>query len=380
MNQTHEVQQVIGRVSAPPYFTTLFEAAYLAPLPKAGKKIGIFGDPFYSIYARALGLDPVLISGGSYYTGEVASHIFPQISDPVAKAAVGLLLDPEKGLCQGLDAVLVSANNDSYKKATYYIRQAGVEVIEVEPMPFVLKKMPVSYIVNQVQALIAMSKIAHTHLDWRTLKRDLGLYRRGHQLMESLSFLSLPTLTQDFLAQTFHLARKKEKWCDELEQFLLTVPAKTLLPHVQVVGSAMELPNIKIHDILSEIGVEQFENHCLTLPTFHEIPLKKGALSQLWACLQTHYRQSATSRSMSHDKQYGMDASAMGIIYYLLKGQTSEAYHAERLEEWAISQGVPYLCVETDYTNTDKEQLKIRMEAFYEMLSAKHAKSSLAAS
>lgn len=379
MNEIYEVEQVLGRVNVPAYFTALFEQAHTNPITGKGKQIGILGDDFYSLYARAFGLDPVRIGGGSYYTGEVASHIFPQISDPVAKAAVGCLLDPEKGLCQKLDAVLISANNDSYKKATYYIRQAGITVIEVEPMPFVLKKMPLSYIVNQLGVLGAMSKVANTHLDWRTLKQDLELYRRGYQLMETIAFHALPTLTQDFLTHTFQLARKKEKWCQELEQFLTTVPVKPLLSHVQVVGSAMELPNIKIHEILSEIGVHQFENHCLTLPAFQKIPLKKSALTQLWACLETQYRQSATSRSMTHDKQDGLNPDVMGIIYYLLKGQTSEAYHAERLEEWAISQGVPYLCVETDYTNTDKEQLKIRMEAFYEMLSATHAKK-LAAS
>lgn len=374
MNEAYEVEQVLGRVNVPAYFTDLYKEANENPITGKGKQIGILGDDFYSLYARAFGLDPVSIGGGSYYTGEVASHIFPQISDPVAKAAVGRLLDPDKGLCQGLDAVIVSANNDSLKKATYYIRQAGITVIEVEPMPFVLKKMPLSYVVNQVSALIAISKVAHTHLDWRTLKRDLELYRRGHQLMQSLPFQSLPTLTQDFLAQTFQLARKKGKWCDELEQYLTTVPAKPQLPHVHLVGSAMELPNIKIHEILSEIGVEKFENHCRTLPAFHQIALKKSALTQLYACFETHYRRGANARSMSHDKQYGISPDAMGIIYYLLKGQTSEAYHAERMEEWAISQGVPYLCVETDYTNTDKEQLKIRMEAFYEMLSAAHAK------
>ncbi len=146
MNYNHEVEKLIGMMkedaNVPDYFTDIFRSAKLNPAGGKRKKVGIIGDDFYSLYVRGFGLDAVMLNGGSYYTGEVASHIFPQISDPVAKSAVGLLLDPELDLIKKLDAVVVAARNDSYKKAIAYLEEAGVKVIEVEPPAYVLKKMP----------------------------------------------------------------------------------------------------------------------------------------------------------------------------------------------------------------------------------------------
>lgn len=57
-----------------------------------------------------------------------------------------------------------------------------------------------------------------------------------------------------------------------------------------------------------------------------------------------------------------------GVIYHVLKGQLNYAYEAERLEKAAIKKGIPFVCIETDYTNADVEQIRIRLEAFSELL------------
>ena len=44
------------------------------------------------------------------------------------------------------------------------------------------------------------------------------------------------------------------------------------------------------------------------------------------------------------------------------------AYEAERIEKAAIRAGIPFVCIETDYTNADTEQIRIRLEAFSELL------------
>lgn len=372
MTYIEEVDRLIQMMkedsALPEYFTALFRKGKLHPLTGERKKIGVLGDPFYALYARAFGLDAININGGSYYTGDTASSIFPQISDPVAKAAVGLLLEDDGAMLKKLDAVLVSSNNDSYKKSCYYLRQYGVPIIEVEPPSYVLAKMPFSYVWFQLKMLDKISKVANSNMDSRTLRTYIQAYHRAHGLMEQESFKTLPTLVQNFIQETFDMAKKKNLWCEELEKFLLTVTPAPIESKVTIIGSQLQLPNSKVHEILLEIGVAHFENQCVSLAPFHEIPVEKSSMKLLNECFKAHYRHSFSARTLGGGGEIQFSPDTKAIIYYLLKGQTSEAYHVERMEEAALKRGLPFLCVETDYTNTDKEQMKIRMEAFHEML------------
>ena len=57
-----------------------------------------------------------------------------------------------------------------------------------------------------------------------------------------------------------------------------------------------------------------------------------------------------------------------GIVYHVLKGQIEYDFELPRVEEIAAEYGVPVFRLETDYQQQDVEQLRIRMEAFSEML------------
>ena len=57
-----------------------------------------------------------------------------------------------------------------------------------------------------------------------------------------------------------------------------------------------------------------------------------------------------------------------GIVYHVLKGQVEYDFELPRVEALASSMGVPVFRLETDYQQQDVEQLRIRMEAFCEML------------
>ena len=57
-----------------------------------------------------------------------------------------------------------------------------------------------------------------------------------------------------------------------------------------------------------------------------------------------------------------------GIVYHVLKGQIEYDFELPRVEALASFLGVPVFRLETDYQQQDVEQLRIRMEAFCEML------------
>ena len=55
-------------------------------------------------------------------------------------------------------------------------------------------------------------------------------------------------------------------------------------------------------------------------------------------------------------------------MYHVLKGQIEYDFELEQLEQLFDKQGIPVFRLETDYQYQDVEQLRIRMEAFSEML------------
>ncbi|OOB78742.1 MAG: hypothetical protein BEN18_06290 [Epulopiscium sp. Nuni2H_MBin001] len=374
MHYTDEVEQFIkvlqDKSEVPNYFIQLFKCFEES---NKGKKVGIVGDEFYSLYVRAFNLTPVLISGGSYYTGENASHIFPQISDPVAKSTLGLLLDKDLNLLEELCAVIITASNDSYKKVIYYLQEQGVNVIKVDPPPYLLNKMPLSYVMFQVSLLNEISKIRNTRMSYAVLQQELKGYQKAYELTKSPHWQAIPTLVQNFFLQTLHMAKDKETWCQQLQQYLHNIEPTPKPPTFLLVGSVLKFPSTKMYEIFNDIGITHFENQCLGLPNFQDIPDCKTSFGLLYECCKFQYDTACVAQTLVNSNNYDFTTDAQGIVYYLLKGQVAEAFEAEQLEKTAIKQSIPFLCIETDYTNTDKEQIKIRVEAFYEMLNKRAA-------
>ena len=57
-----------------------------------------------------------------------------------------------------------------------------------------------------------------------------------------------------------------------------------------------------------------------------------------------------------------------GIVCHILKGQIEYDFELPHIEKAAESRNIPVFRLETDYQYQDMEQLRIRMEAFGEML------------
>ncbi len=56
------------------------------------------------------------------------------------------------------------------------------------------------------------------------------------------------------------------------------------------------------------------------------------------------------------------------MVFHVLKGQIEYDFELERFEQLFGTATIPVFRLETDYQYQDVEQLRIRMEAFMEML------------
>ncbi len=372
MEYSEEIKDLITELekekSMPEYFIKLLVDIKKKKKSAKERKVGIIGDEFYSLYVRAFGFTPVLLSGGSFCLGEDAGHIFPQISDPVAKSTLGFLFNQEINILEDLDAIIISASNDSYKKIIYYLKDLSIPLIEVEPPSYLLAKMPISYAYQQYKLLNSLGRINNSRLRFRKLRQELREYKQAHALTRSPQWQALPRFVQDFFLQTLYLDERKDLWCQEIEKYLHDVDVTDNTDMFVLLGSHIKFPSSKIYKIFSDVGITHFTNHCLKLPDFRKITIYKFSFFLLYECFKFQYMHASSAQILANEERYKVPQETRGIIYYLLKGQISEAYEAEQIEKYAIKHSIPFLCIETDYTNTDNEQIKIRVEAFYEML------------
>lgn len=382
---TNAIQELKDKYAVPSYFIREFDAFKKEVCSEKSRKVGFVGEggceSIYALYAESFGLNPIVLQGGSYSAGEYAGDIFPQISDPVAKSAVGLLLDEELDLKNKLDAVIMIASNDSYKKAISYLRDEGYNVIAFESPAYIAEELPNSFFMKNISLLNDLSKISFKPFNQKLFFTRLKDYTKAYYLIQGEAFKAQPMSLQSFLLYVLNIVKDKAQWCSEVEKYLVSAAengafkAHELEASIILMGSPIQFPNNKMYEILNDSGVPHYQNDCLELPSFNEIDLKGNSIKVLRSCLKLQYKQMYKAQAVGNTDAIRFPEGTGGIIYYLLKGETSESYEAERMEEAAIKQNIPFLCIETDYTDTDKEQIKIRVEAFYEMLSGSLSKA-----
>jgi benzoyl-CoA reductase/2-hydroxyglutaryl-CoA dehydratase subunit BcrC/BadD/HgdB len=149
-------------------------------------------------------------------------------------------------------------------------------------------------------------------------------------------------------------------------------------PWVLMTGSPVLFPNEKLPLLLEESGLYladwvdavsiQTELDPGAVPHFASVP---ELLRQLMASRLAQNASGAFAVNTGlcdalreHLERVPVD----GIIYHVLKGHIEADFELPRVEALAEELGLPLIRVETDYQQQDVEQLRIRMEAFGEML------------
>ena len=69
--------------------------------------------------------------------------------------------------------------------------------------------------------------------------------------------------------------------------------------------------------------------------------------------------------------QLAADYNADGVIYYALLFCSPYSIEAYKVKKAVEDSGVPFLYVETDYSQGDAGQIATRVQAFLEMISTK---------
>ena len=187
-------------------------------------------------------------------------------------------------------------------------------------------------------------------------------------LMSQIAFFDDPT----------RCAQMCNKLADELdkriEDGVSVFPAGT--KRILLTGTPLAIPNWKLHHIVETSGAAVVCEEMCTGTRYFEnlVPDDSKTLDEAYMALAQRYMKTNcacfTPNTGRIDdlvrlaKEYKVD----GVIDINLKFcclYDTEGYNVERAMKAA---GIPVLGIETDYTDTDAEQLKTRVQAFVEML------------
>ena len=154
------------------------------------------------------------------------------------------------------------------------------------------------------------------------------------------------------------------------------------LPRILLTGSPIVFPNMKIPLLIEEIGgIVASDETCMgergmwdpaviTDDSFDGM-MRALANRALRPCPCPTFADN--SQRLYRLKQLIKDNEIQGVIYHVLRGCLVYDFEYRRIEEELGKLGIPVIRLESDYNEEDVEQLRIRIEAFIELIKLRQA-------
>lgn len=344
----------------------------------------ILGSSIPEELIHASGATPYWILGGSRTLSAFADDSVPRDTDPVSRAMLGCLQGSMGDFLQGA-LILIPLINDSSRKLAYILKARGYQVQTVYIPP---TQGNVSDLELFRQGEI-LTETIYRYTGKRITRRGLleaqeRIAKARKQISYFMQITSkkpelLPGIWRSFLLYSYYCADNLEDWSNHLRmlnsQLTTNNPQKRdeNTSSVLLLGSPVYFPNYKIpfliHDVKLDIAAHLDYSTEKFLRPYHVD--KKLTLETL---MQSFYKKDCSSAYTENKALSGTVSRLLsrmqvdGVVYHVLKGQIEYDFELECLEELFTTHSIPVCRLETDYNYQDIEQLRIRLEAFQEVL------------
>ena len=356
---------------------------------KGGKVFGTFcvyvpDEIVFAADAIATGL-----CGGSQFWVPGGEKVLPTNTCPLIKASVGARIDRTCPFFRIADMYVGETTCDGKKKAWEILAEdVPVHVMNLPQMKRAkdvqawaeeietFKNIVEEFTGNKVTADKLAESIKLINNKRKALERLYDLRKNETLPISGCDALLISQIA--FYDDPARFTQMTNKLCDELEKRVAdgvsVVPAGT--KRIMLTGTALAIPKWKLHNIVETSGgAVGCEEMCTGTRYFEKLVDESGTtLEEQYQALANRYMNincaCFTPNSGRIDdilrlaKEYKVD----GIIDVNLKFcnlYDTEGYFVERAMKEA---GIPVLGIETDYTDSDAQQLRTRVSAFIEML------------
>lgn len=352
------------------------------------QKIIVLGTSIPEEIIYALKEIPLWIIGGSLGTYNLADEFVPRDTDSVSQSILGFL--KRKKLENPKDyTVIVPITCDSMRKLAY-ILEKEVNVITVDFPTDKNQELSAKKWTSEMWKLgERLEVILKKNITRDSLKKAVKLVNDARYEMRRFRDLTrmnkaeISTTMSLFILNTYYYSKDISRWTQELKKINEFLESKVSsvnynIPKVLLIGSPIYFPNFKVPFLLNDIGLDIGDTvNVMTEKVNVDSNIEnKGFLLRNYfnkVVLESYYSDCSSayvdnSNLFEEVKKLQDEYNFDGVIYHVLKGQIEHDFELNRYESFFVDRNIPVFRLETDYKYQDIEQIRIRVEAFKEML------------
>ena len=340
----------------------------------------------------AAGTTPYYILGGSLKSTAWSDDLVPRDTDPVSRSVLGFLQAPEGPDFSGT-LFLIPVSSDSMRKTAYLLQEQGcrVHIVDVPPQrsdPLAREK----WRMQMLRMTEAVARHTRTRVTAARLRDAVETVEAARTALRE--FLDITCRREDLITgaarllvqNSYYYVKNLRQWTVQLEQLNEELKFRRRRyasrnadrPGILLMGSPVYFPNYKVPFLIQDIGLTVLENIDVTSMKLQPNTISAGKgmrrdrlirlVADSWYSQDGSPAYTSNRALVRSASQCLKQEHVEGVVYHVLKGQIEYDFELEQLEKLFDSQGIPVFRLETDYQYQDVEQLRIRMEAFSEML------------
>ncbi|MBR0411187.1 MAG: 2-hydroxyacyl-CoA dehydratase [Eubacterium sp.] len=382
-----------GRIKAFKYFEDL---AYRSLVSE------IFGEPEPDVVLLGTGIPEVLlrafpinyryITGGSHAMTAWSDDLVPRDTDPVSRSILGQIHAPGiMDLSRSL--FLIPIQSDSMRKIAFLLKEEGYHTFTLDIPPARDERSVGEWERQLVLMVEAIAGHAHKRISLARIKKAAKTVTGARYHLNR--FISdtedrgqgISGAGKMLIRNSFYYADDLEEWTYHLKVLGWEIEhsasryRQDVRPGILLTGSPILFPNYKIPFLIEDVGMrirDFIDPSTVRQEEFLSTKGIHGTKNAMHAIAASSYKYDASPAYTCNEALmtaiHGSirDGKIEGVIFHILKGQIEYDFELERMTEMFESYDIPVFRLETDFQDQDIEQLRIRLEAFCEMLSQKH--------
>ena len=386
-----------GSVKGFRYFAdTAYRYSVLGLSDEVQPEVLILGPGIPEALLRAFHIHYRYLLGGSHTMTAWSDDLVPRDTDPVSRSILGSIFAPE-GAHFGRSLFIIPVSSDSMRKIAYLLKEEGRKIFTLDVPPDHADPRSIAMwekqLIRMMEAVAAHTRRRISHRKIVNAVRCVSQARC--QLREFLREENRPderhaiTGSGKLLIQnSYYFADDLDNWRKQLQVLRQEAGNRQTgdRPRILLTGSPIYFPNYKIPFLIEDAGLSI--QSCLNVSTIRQEELMstkslRTTAQAVHAIAASSLAQDASAAYTCNDALRAAvyreirDGQIDGIIFHILKGQIEYDFEMMRMEEMFEYYDIPVFRLETDYQDHDIEQLRIRLEAFREMLSqARYASDS----
>lgn len=360
---------------------------------KGGKVIGTFCHFVPLEIIDASGCLPLRLGCGHHATvGVGESYLGDPNLCPLAKSMAGCAIVDDFPLYSQCDYIIAPSPCDAKLKLGEALKEIGPLLTMNIPRVKEGESIRKQWIEEIKNVRDTLEKITGRKIDKKSLKRSIIKYQKAHKAWRTLlsqkrkanviwgrDFLLVGWVS--FIDDIERWTREVTKLTKELKNMASAgkLVASKNTPRVMLAGSPVVWPNWKLPNLLEESGaIIVSDELCSGTRTFYDpVVTDEWTERAMIEAIAERYLYPCTcpcfSPNVEREENFIREieeSRAEGVVFHVLQGCHLHTLDASRLSRPLKDKGIPVLTIRSEYQDGDIGQIKVRVEAFLEMIEA----------